>query len=222
MNPVQRIAIIGTLLSLVLGANASAQWNIARFDAEPNRVYATFGLDPAFVPAVGYGRVMSIFGHPVQVGVDGGVVIAEVDARDFRGRIHFLTSIANWRSLYLTGSTALIARGTDNSIYSGDNFGADFTGAIGVYRTGWFVAGEFGIDKAGVLERVGAAIKSLSRAKEENPASVTILILQEVSMTPQSMVDLQTNQKAVNYWITVEEVLENDEKRDEVFRLLQI
>jgi hypothetical protein len=64
-----------------------------------------------------------------------------------------------------------------------------------------------GIDKAGVLERVGAAIKSLSRAKEENPASVTILILQEVSMTPQSIIDLQTNKAAVNYWFTLEDIL---------------
>jgi hypothetical protein len=150
MNPVQRIATIGALLSLALAANASAQWNIARFDAKPNRVYATFGLDPAFFPAVGYGRVVPVFGHPVQIGFDGGIVVAEVDARDFRGRIHFLTSIASWRSLHLTGSTALIARGTNNSIYSGYNFGTDLTGAIGVYRRRWFLAGEFGIDKAGV------------------------------------------------------------------------
>jgi hypothetical protein len=79
-----------------------------------------------------------------------------------------------------------------------------------------------GIDTAGVLERVGAAIKSLSRAKEENPNSVTILVLQEVSMTPQSIIDLQTNQNTVNYWFTVEEVLENDDKRAEVFSLLRI
>lgn len=96
---------------------------------------------------------------------------------------------------------------------------------IGFYENDKIVAAvevKGGIDKAGVLERVGAAIKSLSRAKEENLASVTILILQEVSMTPQSMVDLQTNQNAVNYWFTVEEVLENEEKRVEVFKLLQI
>jgi hypothetical protein len=96
---------------------------------------------------------------------------------------------------------------------------------IGFYEDDKIVAAvevKGGIDKAGVLERVGAAIKSLSRAKEENPDSVTILILQEVSMTPQSIVDLQTNQKTVNHWFTVEEVLENEDKRNEVFKLLRI
>lgn len=96
---------------------------------------------------------------------------------------------------------------------------------IGFYEDEKIVAAvevKGGIDKAGVLERVGAAIKSLSRAKEENPDSVTLLILPEVSMTPQSVIDLQTNQNAVNYWFTVEEVLENDDKRNEVFSLLRI
>lgn len=79
-----------------------------------------------------------------------------------------------------------------------------------------------GIDTAGVLERVGAAIKSLSRAKEENPDSIAILILTEVSITRQSKMDLQTNQKTVNYWFTVEEVLEDEDKRSDIFRLLRI
>jgi hypothetical protein len=93
--------------------------------------------------------VASIFRHSVQLGVDGGIVAAEMDARDFRGRVHLLTSIASWRAFHLTGRTALIARGTDNSIYRGYNFGAAFTGALGVYRSAWFLAAEFGIDKAG-------------------------------------------------------------------------
>jgi hypothetical protein len=79
-----------------------------------------------------------------------------------------------------------------------------------------------GIDTAGVLERVGAAIKSLSRAKEANPESATILILQGVSVTQQARDDLKTNQLAVNYWFTIEEVLDDEKKKEELFRLLAI
>jgi hypothetical protein len=43
-----------------------------------------------------------------------------------------------------------------------------------------------GIDTAGVLERIGAVIKSLSRAKQENPRSITVLIIPRVSMTKQA------------------------------------
>ena len=52
------------------------------------------------------------------------------------------------RSVRLVGSAAFITRGTENSIYRALNFGADVTGALGVYRRRWFVAGEFGRDKA--------------------------------------------------------------------------
>lgn len=96
---------------------------------------------------------------------------------------------------------------------------------IAVYQDDKIVAAveiKGGIDKAGVLERIGAAIKSLSRAKEANSVSTTILVLQGVSFTPQARDDLRTNQSLVNYWFTVEEVLQDEEKKEELFRLLDI
>lgn len=96
---------------------------------------------------------------------------------------------------------------------------------IGFYENDKIIAAveiKGGIDKAGVLERVGAAIKSLSRAKEENPAAITLLILPEVSITQQSIVDLQTNQKVVNYWFTIEELVGNEDKQNEAFKRLRI
>jgi len=79
-----------------------------------------------------------------------------------------------------------------------------------------------GIDTAGVLERVGAAIKSLRRAREENPQSTTILILQGVSVTPKARNDLEINRNAVNHWFTVEDILENQDKREEIFSHLDV
>lgn len=96
---------------------------------------------------------------------------------------------------------------------------------IGFYHQTQIVAAievKGGIDTAGVLERVGAAIKSLIRAKEENPQAITILILQGVSMTPQSLADLKINQQAVNHWFTVEDIVNDGDKRQDLFKLLQI
>ena len=96
---------------------------------------------------------------------------------------------------------------------------------IAVYQQDTIIAAvevKGGIDTAGVLERIGAAIKSLRRAKEENPGAVTILVLPEVSMTSQSLLDLQSNQATVNHWFTIEDLLENETIRGEVFNLLNI
>ena len=146
----KRIASItlGIMASAFGARDAAGQWNVARFGAEPNRVYTSFGLDPALVTSLGYGRVVPVNGHTFLVTSDLGVVSAKMDARDFRARVGVQTSLARWRSVHLTGSASAIARGTQNSIYRGFNWGADLTGGVGVYRPRWFAAGEFGKDKA--------------------------------------------------------------------------
>jgi len=147
MTTMLRLAV-----ALMVGAlavrDAAAQWNVARFGSARNQVYTTFGLDPAQVASVGYGRVVPLFGREWQLGAEVGVVAAHFDTRDYRARLQARASLVHWRSLHLVGSAAFITRGTENTIYRAINFGADVTGAAGVYRPGWFMAGEFGFDKA--------------------------------------------------------------------------
>jgi hypothetical protein len=139
---------VGILLSVIVAGDAAAQWNAARFGMDPNRVYATIGLDPALVTSLGYGRVVSLYGHAFQLSGEVGVAAARWDVRDFRLRLGAETSLVRWRSLQLVGSAVGIARGTDNVIFRGYDFGADVRGRLGVYRPGWFAAAEFGKDKA--------------------------------------------------------------------------
>lgn len=147
MNPI-RILIVA--LMMVVGARqADAQWNVARFGAaNPNHTYVVFGFDPALVTSVGYARDMRIAGQPWQLGAEVGVVAADFDVQDFRARLVARSALLQWRSMRLIGSAAFITRGTENTIYRALNFGADFTGTVGVYQQRWFLAGEFGYDEA--------------------------------------------------------------------------
>jgi hypothetical protein len=142
------IVLLGAALVVLTTGDAAAQWNVARFDTQRNRVYTTTGVDPALVTSLGYGRIVPVLGHQFQVTIDGGIVTAGVDARDFRARLGAQTAIVRGSWLQLTGSATFITRGTENVIYRGLNFGADVTGTLGVYRSRWFAAGEFGKDKA--------------------------------------------------------------------------
>jgi hypothetical protein len=136
---------IALLLSVFVARDAAAQWNVARYDADRNRVYSTIGLDPAIVTTVGYARVLR---HNLQLGAEAGIVTARVDTHDFRARVFLESSVLRWKSLAVSGSATFVTRGTENVIYRGINFGADVTGTAGVYRTGWFAAAQFGKDKA--------------------------------------------------------------------------
>ncbi len=77
-----------------------------------------------------------------------------------------------------------------------------------------------GIDVAGVLERVGASIKSLRRAKEESPGAITILILSAISLSDQAKRDIDSNKFSVNYWFTVEDIMENATTKQQYYSLL--
>lgn len=139
---------LGVLLASLVTGDAAAQWNVGQFSTARRHVYTTFGLDPAFVTSVGLSSVGTLMERDVQVSGEVGLVTASVDAHDFRTRLGVQTTLYRWRALRLTGSAVAIARGTENSVYRGINFGADFTGALGVYRPRWFASGEFGKDKA--------------------------------------------------------------------------
>jgi hypothetical protein len=79
-----------------------------------------------------------------------------------------------------------------------------------------------GIDTAAVLERVGAAIKSLKRAKEENPNSITILIMQEVAFSTTAQRDIELSKDAINHFFKLEQLVDNEAIREHFFDLLGI
>lgn len=96
---------------------------------------------------------------------------------------------------------------------------------VAIYRSGTIEAAieiKGGIDPAGVLERIGAAVKSLGRAKRENPAATTILIVQGVSMTDRAHDDLEGNRDAVNHCFLVEDVLDDATRREEFLSLIHL
>src|SRR4051812_17266364 len=110
MKGLSKITLLTVLASSFATPIASAQWNVARFDeaAEKNRVYATFGLDPAFVGTFGYARVVPVARHAFQLTADAGIVAAKPDARDFRARLGTQTSVVHWRSLRVAGAATFI------------------------------------------------------------------------------------------------------------------
>ena len=107
----------------------------------------------------------------------------------------------------LDGRRVSMGSEPDLVIFSGDRIQA------AVEIKGW-------IDTAGVLERIGAAMKSLSRVKEDDPTAITILIVSSVSMSPQARHDIQANKQTVNSWFAIEDILQSPSRRSEYYQLL--
>jgi len=96
---------------------------------------------------------------------------------------------------------------------------------IAVYRGQEIIAAaevKGGIDAAGVLERIGAAVKSLQRVKDEFPAATTVLILTSSSMTSQAREDLSRQRSSVNKWYLLEDLLQNETVWQEFLEFLRL
>lgn len=97
---------------------------------------------------------------------------------------------------------------------------------IGIYRDAKVIqiAIEIkgGIDPAAVLERFGASLKSLRRAKQENDNSITILIMQGVSLTPRVEGEIENSKDTIDHFFTIEDVIGNDDVRKHLFTIMKI
>ncbi len=78
-----------------------------------------------------------------------------------------------------------------------------------------------GIDTAGALERFGAALKSLRRAKQENPDAITILLIHEASITATANGEIEGSSD-IDHLFTIGDMISSDEKRSQLFRILKI
>lgn len=96
---------------------------------------------------------------------------------------------------------------------------------IGVYKNEVIqVAVEIkgGIDPAGILERFGAALKSLRRAKRENPSAITVLIMRAVALTPRAEREIGKSKAIIERFFTVEDVMSNEKVREQLFSILKM
>jgi len=70
-----------------------------------------------------------------------------------------------------------------------------------------------GIDSAGALERVGAALKSLGRVRQAHANVVTVLVVHQVSLTDRTREFLQSNADIINHVFVLNDALDIADRR---------
>lgn len=78
-----------------------------------------------------------------------------------------------------------------------------------------------GIDPAGALERLGAAIKSLTHVRQHHPKATTILVMHAGTFTQRAQGDIEANPN-IDYLFNLNELLDNAPTRAAFFDLLGI
>lgn len=121
------------------------------------------GWDNGSVAGISYGYKLNT-GMPLVLNLDYEVPLGEQLVDDMKIRLGGRLNVIHSNSFQASVNAYGIIRRFENEMTRMVNFGSEFSGTAGIYKNNWFVAGEFGFDKAIVTE-----IKHSALAKEYNP-----------------------------------------------------
>lgn len=145
-----RLSIALALFALVV-AHAHAQVaNIPAMRTNEQRLYAQFGLHDAFTVTLGYMHALPAWSEdrPLVLSAELTIPVASLDIHDYRTTVRAAYTIARLDNMAAVGSIGLLARGTQNDIFSAFNLGSDVGLAVGYYSENWFAAASARYDKA--------------------------------------------------------------------------
>lgn len=85
---------------------------------------------------------------PLILGIDYSMPVGAKLFDDFKSRVGIQIQLIEYKNFRLSTKIQGIYRRYEQPIVRLLNFGSDFTGVLGYYKPKWFVAAEFGFDKA--------------------------------------------------------------------------
>lgn len=144
----KKVKIMTLLLLLGFNTGFSQTVNWQNLQEEQKHILnINAGWDYSFVYGLSYGYHLKTK-IPIIAEASFSVASGETVFDDFKSKIGSQINIYEIYDFHFSASVHGIYRHYQNPLVSLQNFGADATGIIGYYKTKWFVAGEFGFDKA--------------------------------------------------------------------------
>ena len=145
----KKIQIITAFILLISSHNSYSQttnWkNLKR--EEKHLLNINAGWEYSFVYGLNYGYHFDIK-LPIIAEISFSFPSGETLFDDFKTKIGGQVNLYKIDDFYFNASVHGIYRRYENPLAQLQNFGADANGIIGYYKTKWFVAAEFGFDKA--------------------------------------------------------------------------
>lgn len=136
---------------IVFGAAAQACTQNINWQAfEPGQkhiVHLQAGFDYGLTLGLGYGYKLHTR-MPAVVNLEYSFPAGERLFDDFKVRLGGQVQLVQWNGLSLTAKIYSPFRRYESNMVRLINFGGEFSGVVGYYRKHWYVAGEFGFDKA--------------------------------------------------------------------------
>jgi hypothetical protein len=143
------ILIIISVQSLVVNFSKAQSINWANLKEENKHIInANVGVEYGTVYGVGYSYQVKNSLFPVLANIDYSFPSGNNIVDDFKTKVGGQIRWVEYNHFQFSTKIHGVFRRYENDYARLLNFGSDFSGIVGYYRSRWFVAGEFGFDKA--------------------------------------------------------------------------
>ncbi len=143
------ITTITILYSIVISSEGFAQninWQSLK-KGDKHIININSGFEYGLIYGVGYGyQLNSMF--PSVLNLEYSFPSGNNLADDFKSKIGGKVRLYELKNFQFSVNIYGVYRRYENNLVRMQNFGSDFSGIVGYYKSKWFVAGEFGFDKA--------------------------------------------------------------------------
>ena len=139
---------MATILTLTI--HSSFAQNINWKNLQPSQkhiVNLNLGFDNATVVGIGYGYRLTTK-MPLVLNIEYSMPFGDNTFDDHKTKIGGQLNVVHAGNFFTTVKAYGVIRRYENDLTRMINFGSEFSATAGVYTSKWFVAGEFGFDKA--------------------------------------------------------------------------
>jgi hypothetical protein len=145
----KRIAFLLIIVMAVNHKSYSQQYNWNAFAGQKGHIFSlNYGLVYGMTACLGYGHSMSIAKLPLILAVDYSFPSGNKIFDDFKIRTGFQLSSPNTSNFRAIANVYAVYRRLESDFTRQFNIGSDLGLLAGYFKPGFFVAGEFGFDKA--------------------------------------------------------------------------
>lgn len=142
------VLIFFLLLTASFAGAQTVNWAGQTASNSKHLVHLNTGLNYGLIFGAGYAYRVSDGMFPILLQADYSFPSGEKVLDDFKTRIGGQIRLYQAGDFHFSAEVLGVFRRYENDFARLLNFGADMSGIVGYYRQRWFVAGEFGFDKA--------------------------------------------------------------------------
>ncbi|MFM9841262.1 MAG: hypothetical protein ACKVOQ_23560 [Cyclobacteriaceae bacterium] len=147
MKNIVKTFLLATVLA-VPHISLSQQINWRSFsDTERHIININTGWDYGLIAGLGYGYKLNLK-LPIVLGIEYSSPFGKDLVDDFKTKIGGQAEVLKMKNFSVSVKAVGIFRRYQNDLARFANFGSEFSANFGYYKPRWYIAGEFGFDKA--------------------------------------------------------------------------